>query len=413
MYSLETSPHYSPYVIDLTAEESSSSCSARSSEDSLDEKPSASRQRKYSRPSPRTTPVPVTASNLQLFTRDVPHKAQFTIRRKPVSPLPLDAHFSALDVNIAEASVASTLPPESFAKYMSAYADQSVHVHFNVPPRTIPTSRPGTSKSWRAPPSTTSLPTRRQLEHAAALPIIGQRGERMPFGELWRKQKTIVIFIRHFLCPLCQDYMASVTRTVSPEILKRAGVKLVIVGNGSHKLIKSYRKIFRTPFQVYTDPTHQIYDTLQMKSEITGNPGAPCGYVRHGMLGGIAMVVGNALKVGMPLWENGGDISRLGGEFILGPGITCSFAHRMHNPRSHVPIARLITEAGVDVATPVQRSPTPTSKPRNMTEEEEKLWMRNRRRSLVALNARKIQRRGGKQWCGGSKLVNIDSKEST
>lgn len=43
-------------------------------------------------------------------------------------------------------------------------------------------------------------------------------------------------------------------------------------------------------------------------------------YIKHGLMSGIAMVVMNAVKSGMPVWEKGGDISQLGGEFILGPG---------------------------------------------------------------------------------------------
>ncbi len=43
-------------------------------------------------------------------------------------------------------------------------------------------------------------------------------------------------------------------------------------------------------------------------------------YVRHGAVSGLAMVVAHALRVGMPVWERGGDASQLGGEFVLGPG---------------------------------------------------------------------------------------------
>ena len=43
-------------------------------------------------------------------------------------------------------------------------------------------------------------------------------------------------------------------------------------------------------------------------------------YIRHGLVGGIAMVVRNALRVGMPVWEKGGDAHQLGGEFVFGPG---------------------------------------------------------------------------------------------
>ena len=32
------------------------------------------------------------------------------------------------------------------------------------------------------------------------------------------------------------------------------------------------------------------------------------------------MVIVRAFKVGMPVWEKGGDIGQLGGEFVFGPG---------------------------------------------------------------------------------------------
>jgi hypothetical protein len=43
-------------------------------------------------------------------------------------------------------------------------------------------------------------------------------------------------------------------------------------------------------------------------------------YVKHGVAQGIAMMLLNAVKGKMPLWEKGGDIEQLGGEFVLGPG---------------------------------------------------------------------------------------------
>ena len=76
------------------------------------------------------------------------------------------------------------------------------------------------------------------------------------------------------------------------------------------------------PFQLYTDPTHKVYHALGMTLR-TSDPGPDHErgrYVRHGLVGGIAMVVRNALRVGMPVWEKGGDHAQLGGEFVLGPG---------------------------------------------------------------------------------------------
>ena len=76
------------------------------------------------------------------------------------------------------------------------------------------------------------------------------------------------------------------------------------------------------PFTIYTDPTLKLYHAMGMtRQTLDAGPDKERGaYVRHGLLSGIAMVIKNALKVGMPLLEKGGNLSQLGGEFVLGPG---------------------------------------------------------------------------------------------
>ncbi|KAJ7217785.1 AhpC/TSA antioxidant enzyme-domain-containing protein, partial [Mycena pura] len=193
----------------------------------------------------------------------------------------------------------------------------------------------------------TRLPTLTELEEAAKLPVISESGVRVPFGNLWQDKKTIVCFIRHFWCPLCQDYMFSISQNVSAQVLDSAGVQLVIVSNGSYEMIKAYRRIFRSPFALYTDPTHNVYNALGMTLQ-TLEKGPKGTYIRHGMIGGIGWVVVNAVKVGMPVWKEGGEISQLGGEFVMGPGVTCSWAHRMRYTRDHVSILKVVEAAGVD-----------------------------------------------------------------
>lgn len=134
--------------------------------------------------------------------------------------------------------------------------------------------------------------------------------------------------------------MFSVTDNVDPGMLKEANVNLVVIGNGSYNMIKSYRRecfthcdgsggsmmaptdIFRTQFTFYTDPTLRLHKALGMTLRIMEpkSQRKRGGYVRHGSMGGIAMVFKNALRVGMPVWEKGGDFTQLGGEFVLGPG---------------------------------------------------------------------------------------------
>ncbi|KAF7321729.1 Peptidase A1 domain-containing protein [Mycena kentingensis (nom. inval.)] len=242
------------------------------------------------------------------------------------------------------------------------------------------------------------LPTLLDLEQVAALAVISETGVRVPFGALFRDQKTIVCFIRHFWCPLCQDYMFSISRNVSPEVLAAHGVDLVIVSNGSHEMIRAYRKIFKTPFAVYTDPTHRVYNALGMTLQ-TLEKGHKGSYVKHGTLSGIGMVVKNAAKVGMPVWRNGGEISQLGGEFVLGPGLRCDWAHRMRYTRDHVSILDVIAEAGIDMVTPLRRvqSSTGTSFDGIPVADADQ-WMRSRRSMLKKIRASKLLRRGGSQY---------------
>ena len=132
--------------------------------------------------------------------------------------------------------------------------------------------------------------------------------------------------------------MFAISKDVDPKALREAGLDLIIISNGSYNMIKSYRRgscpidshsqadklkeIFGCPYAVYTDPALQLYKTLGMtlKTLSAGAKPKKTSYVNHGRISGIAMVFMNAIKFGMPMWEKGGDLSQLGGEFILGPG---------------------------------------------------------------------------------------------
>ncbi|KAA1467718.1 hypothetical protein DENSPDRAFT_769382, partial [Dentipellis sp. KUC8613] len=198
-----------------------------------------------------------------------------------------------------------------------------------------------------------TLPSRAHLNEAAHMLVVQENGLRVPFGDLWKAQRTVVIFIRHFWCALCQDYLQSIKKEVDHAALYRSGIRLIFVGCGSHALLKSYRHIFDMPYQMYTDPTARLYDLLGMTrthraaghlhaDTVSSDEGK---YVKHGPVSGLAMVVRNALKVVMPPWEKGGDVTQLGGEFVLGPGLTCAYAHRMRNTRSHAPILDVLAAA--------------------------------------------------------------------
>jgi len=118
-------------------------------------------------------------------------------------------------------------------------------------------------------------------------------------------------------------------------------------------------EIFRFPYEIFVDasPGQILYRALGMGHIQPGAHRARFStehevgsYVRHGAVSGLAMVVAHALRVGMPVWERGGDASQLGGEFVLGPGLSCTYVHRMQNTSGHASILDVLAAAGVRAA---------------------------------------------------------------
>ena len=273
-------------------------------------------------------------------------------------------------------SVSNALPTSStspFSSDSSLTSPQSMPIHLITPSpvphptltssTTVPIVTPRRRDSYhyhnrrlsRLSPSDVewAIPTRSQLAQASLLPVITESGLHVSFGSLFQEQRTIVIFIRHFWCPFCQDYMTSLTSLAHPDMMfsgptaaetkscnEQDRVQLVVISNGAHTLISKYKRLFALPFSVYTDPSLALYTALGMGVAGQRNPATPPihaalhekagskekakivdgGYARHGVITGLAMVIGRAIKVGMPVWGNCGDVRQLGGEFILGPG---------------------------------------------------------------------------------------------
>ena len=97
-------------------------------------------------------------------------------------------------------------------------------------------------------------------------------------------------------------------------------------------MIPKYRQIFglHSDLELFTDPSLKLYQALGMDREGTKTlPGAASqGKTdskaktpgKRKAFGGFAKLVVRAIKFGLPVWEKGGDVQQLGGEFIFGPG---------------------------------------------------------------------------------------------
>ncbi|WWC61644.1 uncharacterized protein I303_104228 [Kwoniella dejecticola CBS 10117] len=190
-------------------------------------------------------------------------------------------------------------------------------------------------------------PTHKALFEASLMEVVDEHGLRYKFGDLVRNRKTIVIFIRHWYCPLCAQYMNSILAEVSHDALEEADVDLIIIGNGSDKMLNGYRnKSFRCPFKIYTDPTLALYRALGLTRQ-TGDGGQEedkGDYLVQSAKESTIQTIKRATK--MPI-RNPGHFTQLGGEFIFNGTLNVGYTHRMINTRSHQPIRDICEKAGV------------------------------------------------------------------
>ena len=73
--------------------------------------------------------------------------------------------------------------------------------------------------------------------------VYSEDGRNLEFGHIVRGNwgaPTIVIFVRHMWCGLCQEFLRSLRR-VDEKCYKSAGVEIIVVGCGDPSLIRRYK----------------------------------------------------------------------------------------------------------------------------------------------------------------------------
>ncbi|RGP73395.1 peroxiredoxin 2 family [Fusarium longipes] len=166
-----------------------------------------------------------------------------------------------------------------------------------------------------------SLETLKKIENYI---VLDRHGKSHPFKTLYTgsnvARRVLIIFVRHFFCGNCQEFLRSLSEAVTPEALLRLPVStfIAVIGCGDPALIDMYVNETGCRFPVYTDPTRSIFDGLGMSKTL--QMGAKPAYMRrsmaHSIVGSIIQGVkqiptGNVLKMG--------DQRQVGGEFLFEP----------------------------------------------------------------------------------------------
>ncbi|KAI0811378.1 AhpC/TSA antioxidant enzyme-domain-containing protein [Xylaria sp. FL0064] len=224
------------------------------------------------------------------------------------------------------------------------------------------------------------IPSPQVLKAIENYTVFDHAGKTHPFKSLYSghnvARRILVIFVRHFFCGNCQEYLRTLSASITPEALLGLPVStfIAVVGCGAHELIDHYVKETGCPFPVYADPTRRLYRELGMTRTFSlGSRPAYLGdkTVAHTVVSGIVQGL-KQVKTG--LVTKMGDQRQVGGEFLFEPasglvetpistpavekeegeagaGVEekcVTWCHRMRTTRDHAEIPELMEILGLD-----------------------------------------------------------------
>jgi hypothetical protein len=185
------------------------------------------------------------------------------------------------------------------------------------------------------------IPSEKDMARVDDLLVLDSSGESRPFKALYKAEgvapRQLIIFIRHFFCGNCQEYLRELSASITPDSLLALPEPtfITVVGCGRPELIDMYAQTTKCPFPIYADPTRKLYDLLSMTR--TWEMGKKPEYIQSNMLFTSVQSIVQSLKTGSNALK-GGDFKQVGGEFLFDDG-KCVWAHRMKHTRDHVEVS--------------------------------------------------------------------------
>ncbi|TDZ25827.1 Thioredoxin-like protein AAED1 [Colletotrichum orbiculare MAFF 240422] len=168
------------------------------------------------------------------------------------------------------------------------------------------------------------LPTPQVLKKIENYVVLDQHGKSHTFKSLYTgrnvARRVLIIFVRHFFCGNCQEFLRSLSESITPDALLGLPMStfIAVVGCGNPGLIEMYLQETGCPFPVYTDPTRRLFDKLGMTKTLA--LGTRPAYMRKSIIKSAAESVFQGLKqVKAGLALQSGDHRQVGGEFLFEP----------------------------------------------------------------------------------------------
>ncbi|KAI9812862.1 MAG: hypothetical protein M1827_004380 [Pycnora praestabilis] len=202
---------------------------------------------------------------------------------------------------------------------------------------------------------TNNIPTQADLDKVANLPVLDVNGASRPFQSLYSGDKEakriLILFVRHFFCGNCQEYLRTLCSSITPESLLSLSTltEIVVIGCGQPDLIPMYTETANCPFPIYADPTRKLYDQLGMSRTLNLGPKKP-DYIQASFATNTLRSIYQGVMSGTGAFQ-GGNYKQVGGEFLFDRG-KITWCHRMRNTRDHAEISELRRVLGMDEERP-------------------------------------------------------------
>lgn len=189
--------------------------------------------------------------------------------------------------------------------------------------------------------TTNELPSAETISKIGEYIVLDKDGRSRTFKSLYSghnvARRVLVVFVRHFFCGNCQEYLRTLAESITPDALLGLPIStfMVVVGCGDPELIDMYVEATNCPFPIYTDPTRSLFDELGMSKTLA--MGTKPAYVKKSMWKSTLDSIGQGLRfVPRGLALKSGDHRQVGGEFLFEP---LDLLTPLSTPRGERPMA--------------------------------------------------------------------------
>ncbi|PHH49539.1 Thioredoxin-like protein AAED1 [Ceratocystis fimbriata CBS 114723] len=188
-----------------------------------------------------------------------------------------------------------------------------------------------------------NLPTKNTIQKIGSFSLLDREGSAHTFEKVANvAERTFVIFVRHFFCGNCQEYLRALSAAIKPGSLPQ-DTAIVVIGCGDPRLIDMYIDATGCKFPLYTDPERKIFDALGMVKTL--QLGDKPWYIEKPLVVSIIASICQVLRYlpkGLAL--SSGHHWQVGGEFMfetMDGTRQVTWCHRMRSTRDHAQLSAI------------------------------------------------------------------------